>query len=410
MFRLVFVACCLSLCACPTEPPPPADVPVPETLRESWLSDVTRELSTDSMGGREEGTPESDAARALIIAELAACGVQPAGENDSYEQVITAGNGTNILGVIPGSDPELRDRHIVVSAHYDHIGSCGGAICNGANDNAAGVATILGVGCAVAASPLPRSVLIASWDAEEPSTFLTDAMGSEFWVGEPTIPLSLVDVAIVLDLVGADLWPGYDGHFLLGAELSREVADAVDDASVPAGLPAYRLGLHMVEETPFGRQPWSDYDAFRNEDVPVLFGSNGQNLEYHTAADEFALLDTARMELQAIYLHDIVLRLGGASATPEFRSNGRDYAIDAATAVLVADAALADGGLVDQYDLENASRFNIQDDRALAVEASETLAGGDDLSSAQVDALRKATQRIMCLAGPNYTEATCNLL
>ncbi len=53
--------------------------------------------------------------------------------------------GINVLGRIPGSDPARRDRVIVIGAHYDHLGDCGGAICNGAYDNATGVAAAIAV-------------------------------------------------------------------------------------------------------------------------------------------------------------------------------------------------------------------------------------------------------------------------
>src|SRR5690606_16053853 len=115
------------------------------------------------------------------------------------------------------------------------------------------------------------SVLVALWDAEEPPTFLTDAMGSAFFVQNPTIPLDQIDVAITLDLVGAGLWPDYAGHFVIGAETSLAVADAVDSVMAPEGLKVFRGGLHLIEQTPFGLQPWSDYDAFRAAEVPVLF-------------------------------------------------------------------------------------------------------------------------------------------
>lgn len=408
---LLLLASCAGLAACASgDDPQPEPAAVPESLEEAYIADITRDLADDDMQGRNEGTTESAEARARIIAEMGACGIEPAGEGSSYEQPITAGQGTNVLGVIPGTDPDLRDRYVVVSAHYDHIGACGGAICNGANDNAAGVATILGVGCAVAQAPLTRSVLIAAWDAEEPATFLTDAMGSEFWVNEPTVPLSSVDVAIALDLVGGDLWPGFDAHFLIGAELSPQVASAVNRAARPDGLDAHRLGLHMVEETILGRQPWSDYDAFRNEEVPVLFASNGQNREYHTPDDEFELLDTPRMALQAQYLYAIVRELGDATETPVFDAAGVAFATDAETAVMVLDAALADGGLVDQYGLSGTSRTNLEADRELAAEVAASLEAGTGMSNDELLGLRTATQRIMCHAGSTYGEGTCNSL
>src|SRR5690606_27031633 len=106
----------------------------------------------------------------------------------------------------------LRDRPIVISAHYDHLGECNGAICNGAYDNAAAVSVILALACAYAAAPPPRTLLFAAWDAEEPPTFLSDEMGSEFFAANPTLPLEDIAVVLVLDLVGAELWPGWMGN------------------------------------------------------------------------------------------------------------------------------------------------------------------------------------------------------
>ena len=68
--------------------------------------------------------------------------------------------------------------------------------------------------------------MVALWDAEEPPTFLTD--------------------------------------FVMGPEKSVALSIALDGVAAPARLDVKRGGLHLVEKTPFGLQPWSDYDAFRN--------------------------------------------------------------------------------------------------------------------------------------------------
>ena len=79
----------------------------------------------------------------------------------------------NVLGLLPGSDPELADEVVVFTAHHDHLGTAesgeGDRIYNGARDNASGVATILAIAKAIAALPEPprRSILIAAVGAEE---------------------------------------------------------------------------------------------------------------------------------------------------------------------------------------------------------------------------------------------------
>lgn len=384
--------------------------PTDPQISQTELRRITAALADDSMNGRDEGTPGGEAARTFIIAELQKCGVQPAGDGGTFEQQITTGQGTNIIGKIEGSGSAAeKARHIVISAHYDHLGACGGQICNGADDNAAGVAIMIQVACQLAKKPPMRSVVIASWDAEEPPTFLSDAMGSAYWVANPTVPLTQLDASIVLDLAGGDLWDGFEGHFLLGAELSPEVGAALTAATKPAALEAYRIGLHLVEQTAAGHQPWSDYDAFRNQNIPVLFLTNGQNKRYHTAADELDTVNLPKMTLEAEYLLSLVQQLAdrAGEAKPAFDSSGNDYARDAASLIPVLEAALDPNGLI--KDLSSMSKAALQGDLDAAKAIKTTLDGGGTLTSNQVLALRSATQRIMCLAGGSYAELVCNL-
>src|SRR5262249_45517286 len=117
------------------------------------------------------------------------------------------GNYHNILAVVEGSDPQLRDEYVLIGAHYDHVGygnarnSYGpfGMIHNGADDNASGVAGMLEVARAVAqlASRPKRSILFAFWDGEEKGL-----LGSQYWVEHPTVPLKSVTLAINADMIG----------------------------------------------------------------------------------------------------------------------------------------------------------------------------------------------------------------
>ncbi len=384
----------------------PPDAPIGE-------ADLMRKVSTlasEAWMGRDEGSPGGLAARAWIIQELGRCGIPGALPSGDYEQPITTGAGANVLGWIEGTDPSLRARNVFVSAHYDHLGPCGGGVCLGADDNAAGVAIALGVGCELAASPPARSVVIALWDAEEPPTFLNDDMGSQFYVDHPVIPLADIDAVLVMDLVGGDLWPGFEQHFVFGAELSPELDAALTSATVPASLPVGFGGYHLFEQTPFGVRPLSDYYPFRVRSVPTLFFTNGQNKRYHTAQDVVASVNVPKMAREAEYLLSITRELANAATTPTFVANGQQYARDAMTIAPVLDAALAPGGMVELLGVSSAGRTALEEDKSQVQAILQKIQNGTPLDQNDVAALRSATQRVNCLTGSEFGESICNLL
>ncbi|MBC7852729.1 MAG: M28 family peptidase, partial [Pirellulaceae bacterium] len=117
---------------------------------ESVTTDELRKhaefLADDTLEGREAGSRGGQAAASYLTKEFARQGLAAAGENRSYFQAFN-NSCRNILGMIEGSDPQLKDQVIVLGAHYDHVGygrkgnSYGpiGYIHNGADDNASGV-------------------------------------------------------------------------------------------------------------------------------------------------------------------------------------------------------------------------------------------------------------------------------
>jgi Zn-dependent M28 family amino/carboxypeptidase len=111
----------------------------------------------------------------------------------------------NVLGLLPGADPNLQDEVVVYSAHYDHLGIGrpvgADSIYNGALDNASGVACMLEVAKAMAGLPAPpkRSILFAAVAAEE-----SGLLGSEFYAAHPTFPPGKIAANINID--GANIW------------------------------------------------------------------------------------------------------------------------------------------------------------------------------------------------------------
>src|SRR5947208_11154718 len=109
-------------------------------------------LADDTLEGRETGSRGARAAANYVFKAFEKLGAAPAGDGGTYFQSFNASS-RNVLSIVEGSDPRLKDQTIVIGAHYDHVGygssrnSYGpiGYIHNGADDNASGVAGLLEV-------------------------------------------------------------------------------------------------------------------------------------------------------------------------------------------------------------------------------------------------------------------------
>jgi Zn-dependent M28 family amino/carboxypeptidase len=144
----------------------------------------------------------------------------------SFSNVVARKTTGNVLAMLRGSDPSLRDQVVVLTAHHDHLGVKPGAapgedaIYNGAVDNAGGVAGLLAVARALASLPKPprRSVLFAAVAAEEQGL-----LGSQWLVENPPVPPSRM--AACLNLDGINIWGRTRDVSVIG--LGKSSLDAV---------------------------------------------------------------------------------------------------------------------------------------------------------------------------------------
>ncbi|MDH4055332.1 MAG: M28 family peptidase [Gammaproteobacteria bacterium] len=124
----------------------------------------------------------------------------------AFDNELTRVTTGNVLGLLPGSDPELKDEVVIYSAHHDHLGigtpnAEGDAIYNGARDNGSGMALTLAIARAMVALPEAprRSVLFAFVGAEEQGL-----LGSEYYANHPTFPRGKIAANINYDSV--NIW------------------------------------------------------------------------------------------------------------------------------------------------------------------------------------------------------------
>jgi hypothetical protein len=265
-------------------------------------------LAADDLAGRDNGTAGSAAARDLLVEELSRVAEPPAGLG-GYLQPFDAG--VNVLGLVPGTD--LADEYVIVGGHYDHLGELGcigreaeDSICNGAADNASGVAVAVAVAAALADAAPRRSVLVALWDAEEDGL-----LGSRHYVTDPVVPLDRTVAYVNLDILGSDLLPSLDRWMLvIGAETGGPaLTAAVDDAA--GGL---RL-VHLGEVVAAGR---SDHAPFTAARVPIAFLTDFTNGCYHTVDDELAALDLGKLDAQVGLVGRLVTTLATVDDPPAF--------------------------------------------------------------------------------------------
>lgn len=269
-------------------------------------------LADDSFEGREAGTRGGRAAATYVMKQLEADGLSPGGDRGGYFQAFKAYR--NVLAVLEGSDPKLKDEYIVVGAHFDHVGygskknSYGtGYIHNGADDNASGTAALLEVAQAFSALPQAprRSIVFACWDAEEKGL-----LGSKHWIEHPTVPLEKVRINLNADMVGRMV-----GEKVIvygtrtGAGLRHFVAEANESSDLQV---SYVWWIN----------PRSDHYTFVKNKIPALLLHTGLHNDYHRPTDDADKLNVAGMQRISRLYFSLAYELAQRDEIPAWRKAG----------------------------------------------------------------------------------------
>ncbi len=217
----------------------------------------------------------------------------------------------NAIGVLVGSDPELRDEYVLFTAHMDHVGVDrpvdGDSVYNGADDNASGTVTVIELAEAFASldSPPRRSLIFMAVSGEEDGL-----LGSRWYVEHPTFPLEKTVANINLDMVGRN-WP--DTIVAVGKNQSS-LGPLVE--SLAAGHP--ELDMAIIDD------PWpeegfytrADHYNFARRGVPILFFFSGTHADYHRPSDEADRIDYEKMSRVGRLLFYLGLEVANADARP----------------------------------------------------------------------------------------------
>ena len=191
------------------------------------------------------------------------------------------GIGTNVIGMLEGSDPVLKKEVIIIGGHLDHLGLCY-ELMPGANDNASAVAVIMGIAEAMTECPIKprRSVMFLLFGAEEQGV-----VGSKYYCDNPVVPLEKTVGLINMDGVGCG-----DRIRALAAENYPEFWEFIKQAN--------EKYIHRVVRPSYFAniaRPRLDAARFMWKNVPTIsFGVSGSRSYYHITKDD---IDTITPEI-----------------------------------------------------------------------------------------------------------------
>ena len=298
------------------------------------------------MEGRFTGSPGGARAAKFIAGEMTQIGLSARGDSAFFQRVPfsarvdTAGRrrltlldsmealaaipesarriGYNVIGVLPGSDPVMRDQVVVIGAHYDHLGIGvpvnGDSIYNGADDDASGVTTVLSVARALKQGPpTKRTIVFIATTGEEQGI-----LGTRWYVKHPVLPIEKMVADMEVEMIGRpDSMAGGSGKAWLTGYDRSTMGDMLKTSGIPIvadPYPSFRF---------FER---SDNIVFARMGIPAhTLSSYNLHTDYHKPSDDVDKVDFAHMTgvINAAVKAARILADGPA---PQWKEGGRPAA------------------------------------------------------------------------------------
>ena len=230
-----------------------------------------------------------------------ALGVTASGTADTKR-----GAGRNVIGVLPATDASSEAPHIIVCTHYDHLSNWGDprrqdvgwGVRPGADDNATGVAALLGLAEALAAMPTRYCDYVFIASSGEEYGFV----GSSHYVKHPVKPLDDCPVMINVDQIGA---VSGDQVYVVGSVMHGVIGGAVRQANDQVGMTLWPLPVAGIY--------WSDDAIFSDEGMETLFFYGGRNEDtYHQRADTPDTINITGVHRIGVLMFETIRRLDSA--------------------------------------------------------------------------------------------------
>lgn len=207
----------------------------------------------------------------------------------------------NVIGIIEGTDPVLKNEYVSIGAHYDHVGVRNGEVYNGADDNASGTVSVMEVGRHLAEiNNNKRSVILMLYSAEERGLY-----GSRFTAENSPYVKDMI-ANINLDMVGRMSEDSL--HSIGSGRLSSEFKILVEDVNQKTS----NFVLDYVfdsENDPNRFYERSDHYNFAKQGIPIVFFFDNMNDDYHKPSDDAYKINYLKLEKVCELVYGITMEL-----------------------------------------------------------------------------------------------------
>src|SRR5438067_2299389 len=257
-------------------------------------------IASDALEGPATPSRGLDLAAEYIAAQFRRVGLEPAGDDGYFQTASVTPRGAdkpvqarNVIGLLRGSDPTLKDTYVLVTAHYDHLGikpGEGDTIYNGANDDGSGTVSVIELAAALASMKQHprRSIVFMTFFGEE-----RGLLGSRYYGQHPIFALDRTVADINLEQVGrtdSDEGPQVNNASMTGFDFS-EVGQIFKAAGLLTGINVYK---HPRNSDAFFSR--SDNQALADQGVPAHTLCVAYVYpDYHRAGDHWEKIDYQNM-------------------------------------------------------------------------------------------------------------------
>lgn len=265
-------------------------------------------------------------------------------------------HGENVIGILEGGDPVLKNEYVVVSAHLDHIGLAaplpdGHNVNNGADDDGSGTVGLMAMAHAYAEGAAkgirPKRTMVFLWNAGEEKGL----WGSQYFAEYPPIDISKVVADLNIDMIGRTKGPGFTDSdpthalvkpgeiFVIGPEISssdlEKSIESVNDNYQKLSLNHfYDVTAPDATHDNLGPQPRgqrifyrSDHYNFAKVGIPIAFFTTGLHPDYHRATDTPEKIDFKEMQIVSKTVAAVAWKLANDSGRPQLKSNLPDQLV-----------------------------------------------------------------------------------
>ncbi|MBN9656564.1 MAG: M20/M25/M40 family metallo-hydrolase [Acidobacteria bacterium] len=231
----------------------------------------------------------------------------------------------NVAGLLEGSDPVLKSETVLITAHYDHLGTQNGKVYAGANDNASGTVAVMELARLFAASGQrpKRSLLFVVFGSEEQLM-----LGSFYYTAHPLRPLAGTRAVLNLDMIGRNEAhiPQSEGVLKISADTSNELnlVGALYSADLLKLIEDENRSAGLVLDTKFDRDHSlnalfrCDHLPFLAAGIPAVWLFGGFHPGYHEPSDTVEKLNFPKMEKVIRLTYTVAAKLADTANPPKF--------------------------------------------------------------------------------------------